>query len=562
MIDRKYFSIFEEHIMKTLDFCKAHWNSAEAHAAFGDAYVITVSADDMGYADFGKALTAAGWKLYTAREEAQNRFAAYVGFGEKLFLCFSGFSQKLRMVVERGEGLLPPRAEEQHYTVRTTPAVTQVKLAYCKADCGMSYIIRLSDGRFVVIDGGYDEYEEAERLYDVLNGQNVLDHIRVAAWIITHPHGDHYLCFMRFCKDYGDRVEIEQLLYNWPLPEMCKYPCNTAAYDALVESLGIDVIVPHTGQRFCYADAVFDVLFACEDLYPNIIRNTNDSSIVFRMDLGGKRFLWVADAEFVSCEEICRTFSAKELKCDVLQVGHHGYDGGSPELYRRSDPETLLWPCPDFWYYPVRLWKSNAFLRTSKNIKHIFIEGHGTTVLDMSLSDPASAADVSPVLSSPLYVTDFETTRRVVDLGWSCITGGDTGYSSPEIVLSQDGCTLTTHGRAVCQVRRPDQMENARSYMLTLKAEATLREGGRIGLICNYANPTVWNEDEVCWLSFDGETDEIGLTLDADAHTASLWERGSAVRNWTYLPAERRGVYLVIEHARLLIKEIQITEKR
>ena len=548
--------------MKTLDFCKAYWNLTEAHEAFGDAFVMTVSASDTAYEDFCGALRDAGWSVYTAREEYQNRFATYLGFCERLFLCYSAFGQKLRMVVERGEGLLPPRAEDRDYTMRTTPLVTQVELAYCKADCGMSYVIRLSDGRFVIIDGGYDEYEEAERLYDVLKSQNVLEKITVAAWIITHPHGDHYLCFMQFCKDHGNSVDIQQLLYNWPLPSMCKYPCNTTAYDALVASLGIDVIVPHTGQRFCYADAVFDVLFACEDLYPNVIRNTNDSSIVLRMDLGGKRFLWLADAEFVSCEEICRTFSAKALKCDILQVGHHGYDGGSPELYRRSDPEALLWPCPDFWYYPVRLWKSNDFLRKSPNIKHIFIEGHGSTVLDMSLSDPASAADVAPIVASPLYETDFQKTRRVIDLGWSCITGGDTGYSSPNIVLSEDGCEIATGGRAVCLVRRPDQLADTLSYTMTLKAAAEINEGGRIGLICNYANPTVWSEDEVCWLALDEKSGETCLCLDAEAQTARLSYYGKLAREWDYVPAERRGLYLVIENARLFIKQIQIREKR
>ncbi len=62
-----------------------------------------------------------------------------------------------------------------------SPLITQVKLPYFTVDCGMSYVIRLSDGRFVIIDGGYGEYDETEHLYGVLKKQNLLDKITVAS---------------------------------------------------------------------------------------------------------------------------------------------------------------------------------------------------------------------------------------------------------------------------------------------------------------------------------------------------------------------------------------------
>ena len=58
---------------------------------------------------------------------------------------------------------------------------------------GMTYFLRLRDGKYIVIDGGYD-----------LDGQEMLDVLAslhpeadpagtfvIAAWIITHPHCDH-----------------------------------------------------------------------------------------------------------------------------------------------------------------------------------------------------------------------------------------------------------------------------------------------------------------------------------------------------------------------------------
>ena len=55
---------------------------------------------------------------------------------------------------------------------RVAPLVTQVRTAYFSMDCGMCYVIRLFDGRFVILDANTGEYEENERLFDLLNSQN------------------------------------------------------------------------------------------------------------------------------------------------------------------------------------------------------------------------------------------------------------------------------------------------------------------------------------------------------------------------------------------------------
>lgn len=544
--------------MKTLEYCKQYWNISQVSQAFGNAYVLTVSADETAYHQFIDTLTVAGFTEYTSREEDRNHFAVYTKTSEKLFISYFDFREEIRIVVEASNTPLPPRSEDQTEPMITTPFVTQVKLAYCQADCGMTYIIRLSDGRFVVIDGGYDEYEEADRLFDTLHSQNVREKITVAAWIITHPHGDHYLCFMKFWNKYGDRVSLQHLLYNWPLPELCKYPCNTEDYDKFVETLPCQIIIPRTGQRFCYGDAVFDVFFACEDLYPNVIRNTNDSSLVFRMNLGGKRFLWLADAEFVSCEEICRSFSARSLKCDFLQVGHHGYDGGSPELYRRADPETLLWPCPDFWYHVVRTWKSNDFLRNSTNIKHIFVEGHDTTVLDMRLTDPAAAADQTSEKTPLHYSQEFHSINRIVDLGWSCITGGDTGYAPAHLSLSDDGCHIARlDGRAVCQLLYPEMLKNTPNYTLHIEGKK-MSAKGRIGLIFNDENPTVWNEEKVLWLKDNEGEFCYSLSLDSKTQQGVLNHDSAQLQCFSYSPVPGRGLYLVVENESIILKKISL----
>ena len=72
--------------------------------------------------------------------------------------------------------------------VLCTPLLTMVDTF----DFGLSFVLRLTDGRFIVFDGGWETRDYAERLMAVLKKQCVTEKITIAAWIMTHPHIDHY----------------------------------------------------------------------------------------------------------------------------------------------------------------------------------------------------------------------------------------------------------------------------------------------------------------------------------------------------------------------------------
>ena len=92
------------------------------------------------------------------------------------------------------------------------PQITQVHLE----DFGLSYVIRLSDGRFIIFDGGWNFEPDRNRLFECLKAGSPDEKPVIAAWILTHPHGDHYLCFLGFMEQYGDQVVIEKFLFNFP----------------------------------------------------------------------------------------------------------------------------------------------------------------------------------------------------------------------------------------------------------------------------------------------------------------------------------------------------------
>ena len=104
----------------------------------------------------------------------------------------------------------------------TTPLLTQVRTAYFSADCGMAYIMRTADGKFVLIDSNWGEYEEPEHLLEILSAQNTREGKPViAAWFFTHAHPDHYLGFVRLCDRHPDEFTVEKIIYNFPFEGRC-----------------------------------------------------------------------------------------------------------------------------------------------------------------------------------------------------------------------------------------------------------------------------------------------------------------------------------------------------
>lgn len=438
------------------------------------------------------------------------------------------------------------------------PLVTQMRGLYCVADCGMTYVIRLSDGRFVLIDSGLGEYEEVPHLLSVLEGQNVLGGKPVvAAWFFTHRHGDHFRGFEEFYEQFSDRIRLERLIYQWPLAEWTGGCSPSDRFDAIAASLPEgSVITPHAGQRFRFADAVFDVLLTAEDLYPAFIRNFNDTSTVLRMTLGNHRVMWLGDAQRQASDLLCERFTRGDLAADVLQVAHHGYWGGSVELYTRIDPEILLWPCPDFWYHEARGWGENQPLVNSRKVREIYLAGNEETVLPFA-SDDLTGHHRLPAFPAPVIWHEDFSGDSVGRLYWACISGGSTGYAPPALDMSRPGEIRITAGatRGVCTLLRQGLLDLPEGFTVTLTGK-TGASVGRMGLIWNDPRPTVPDDAKVLWLDpAAGEEFRFRLEADAPGGIARLYRDGDLLQEIPYVPQKNCGLHLVLEDTELFLRD-------
>ena len=93
-----------------------------------------------------------GYEMAIQNSFGGAEFYTFTNGETTLNVTYKGKSQTLRIIIEDGTNLPPTKCENIE---KVDTLVTQMQTSFFSVDCGMSYIIRLSDGAFVVIDGGY-----------------------------------------------------------------------------------------------------------------------------------------------------------------------------------------------------------------------------------------------------------------------------------------------------------------------------------------------------------------------------------------------------------------------
>ena len=268
---------------------------------------------------------------------------------------------------------------------KTETLITQIDLE----DYGISYVIRLSDGRFIVFDGGWDFEPDADKLMKCLSEQSPHERPIIAAWIMTHPHIDHYRCYIVFSEKYSDKVEIQRFIYNFPdaVSDAVRHPDLEAEYEQLeifyaaVRKSGAEVYRAHTGEVFELSGCKMEVLSSPDDTFFVPVRDLNEHSLVIKMTLSGQTILWTGDCYFASARLAQRW--GRYLKSDIMQAPHHLFVGGDKECYALIDPHTCLIPSTEELAYGTismhakSSFEVNRYLFFDLNVQDFLAGGNG-----------------------------------------------------------------------------------------------------------------------------------------------------------------------------------------
>ena len=174
-----------------------------------------------------------------------------------------------------------------------------------QADCALL----ACGGEFMLIDGG--NVEDGQLVVSYLEQQGVSE---LKAVICTHAHEDHVGGLPAVLAVYPTRA-----VYSPTTTYASKCFDDFMRY---VDQQRLTVTLPVPGDGFDLGGARVTILGPVKD-YPD----TNNTSIVTRVDFGETSFLFTGDMEQEAENDLIE--AGANLRCDVLKVGHHGSNTSS-----------------------------------------------------------------------------------------------------------------------------------------------------------------------------------------------------------------------------------------
>ena len=245
-----------------------------------------------------------------------------------------------------------------------------------EAGGGMSYVMKLADGRFVIVDGGAtkDEYN-ARILWDYLMANNNYQKPVIAAWIFTHLDGDHTYNAFRFMRYYRDRIEVETVAYTFATADQFTITDADSAETKAHKENAISLVAPQMtnfghiqawnpgtqfidlkqGNVLTFGDVQMKVFMDASISTGDAVSH-NDYSGVYKFTFtqgtadtaDDKTFLVLGDSTAPRTAAITSLGDGYDVKADVLQAAHHGMYGGVKATYEAVAPTITLIPvCED-----------------------------------------------------------------------------------------------------------------------------------------------------------------------------------------------------------------------
>ncbi len=261
----------------------------------------------------------------------------------------------------------------------------QLELRQSVVNCGMSYVFRLADGSFFLIDGGYFTEGEADELFAFLKASGGEKPV-IRGWLFTHAHQDHIGCFMDFVLRHLEEVVIEGLYYNFQPVDLSKAKgdprkkSNDIAtvrefYGILENRCGdLPVTKLRTGDVLRFGELELEVLYTADDILP-LETSFNDYSCVTKVTVRGQSVLFLGDVQEEGSAWLL-THKKEKLPSDFVQVSHHGFNGATEALYRAIRADVALFPCPDFEFEKNRSGAVNSLVLALA--REYYVSGRGS----------------------------------------------------------------------------------------------------------------------------------------------------------------------------------------
>ncbi len=337
---------------------------------------VICDASKEGFEEYVCSLVRDGYKEISSNSFGRNCFVSLAGKKNWLFVSYHDYCNELHIISDEARPLwlYEPLLEGKQ---KIKFAQYDTKTSYCDeiegVACGMGYLFLLSDGRFVAIDGGLEG--DCDGFTQLMKNMSGEQSPKVALWIITHPHGDHYGALKKI--SHKNDVIIENYYSCMPPKHFKPQGCKDMLEG--IKDYAKKNITAHTGDKFTFGGVCIETLLTCEEMllssYEQTYCDTNNLSVVLKFTVDGQSILFAADArtpEYCVLENVARDV----LASDILQVSHHGRTGRAHEdaFVSAVHPSVALWPGNHAQINHDRTLGANNWIYSSKSsvCEHIF----------------------------------------------------------------------------------------------------------------------------------------------------------------------------------------------
>ena len=299
-----------------------------------------------------------------------------------------------------------------------TGKVEIYQLAPNSIELSHSYVIKTSNNKIIVMDGGLDNASNTyggesylPKAIRAILGLGENEHFTVDAWFLSHPHNDHIAELARMLYGYedgdsavalpdtisgdmtvkaDDNYTIKNFYFDFPEDSELKdvnarNNISKAWVNLLKEGMNKYALANNLGENYydqvngavVNAKTIKDglnieidgVRFEVLQTWSEWDGNANDMSMVVRVWADGQSVMFLGDVDNAASNRLLYNYGADFLKADVVQLAHHGQNGAE-----EVDPATgnVVSPLYDAIQAKVRLWPThNEIWQVDKNAYEI-----------------------------------------------------------------------------------------------------------------------------------------------------------------------------------------------
>ena len=327
---------------------------------------------------------------------------------------------------------------------------------------GMCYVIKLSNGNAIVIDGGFTTKICAENIYNTLEKLDIAksqDKYVIEAWIITHAHNDHVGAYKAFSSIYSSKATVKNILQSFPsTADLVAGGGKTFSSEKFTEA---SLIIPHAGLKYYFGNATISMLYSPDMLYTatSQIDYFNDTSLVFKIEIGNSSVLFMGDAGDVVSNELIASYDTSALKSNIFQLSHHGLytSAGSThnwtnqkQVYDATDADFVFLPMHEYLEGDARNGRYTVLITWAGSYQISYImntsDNHGLSGIDQGyytkfVNSVANGTATNPTLYG------YDGINKIVNQN-GLITYLGSNETDPMITIFEldgDNVTLTTN---------------------------------------------------------------------------------------------------------------------